>query len=749
MNDISEQRPDFFEGEYLSASDLDQLIIYLRDQGARHLLGGHAWGIVSGLELVEQTSPTGGLDLYLLPGHAVDGYGRAVVVINPLRLSPNDFNGQPTGPVQVWLRYDQGSTRATRPGFEVCCTGDSYTRVAESYVLEVGVRSTLEQQAGISVAGEAVADARTASRVFDDNGPVIPDGSVSYQDLPLADESNKWLIPLGLVGWQNGTPGQLLPLSEDQRLFSRRLRRYQGVVAENVYASDGVIRLRKRTLELPVGPPVDQDLIDSACATQELSDPSHDKDLKLCDGKPTPNELVWVEGRLRVTDDARILGGRLEMRDPMGTDYLPSGEPGSVPLFLQRTDRDENADLEIVIGKAEKGNNRLLIKQADLPVADTPDCGNVSFTETTKVAVLDNGNVGIGTDDPDQLLEIQSAENAPYIHLQNTAAPSELFVGAGEFGGVLAVTDTNDLRIRTGGVSDPEDDETTRMIVNAEGRVGIGTTEPHDKRVLTLEDDGASYMIARIKSDPLDPNAEAHEILVGANGDGALVTSNVEGDDLVLGSDENQPVMWIKANGRVGINTDNPAHDLGVNGSSKAEIAVRASSGNHRLVLGADGDGVNVGSNTDDDLHFKTNDVTQMTLTTQGFLGIGTTNPDVHLEVRGSIKLGSGGQYHAPGAIGRWRIVAGNVAANGDVALGGGFVCVHTPGSNSYAVVYDTPFVNAPVVTVTGTNANAIAVWQWPVVLISSTTGFTVAFMNRDPLPVLEEKFSFIVFGER
>ena len=64
MNDISEQRPDFFEGEILSASDLEQLVVYLRDQSARHALGAHTWGIVAGLQLLEQTSPSGALDVY-------------------------------------------------------------------------------------------------------------------------------------------------------------------------------------------------------------------------------------------------------------------------------------------------------------------------------------------------------------------------------------------------------------------------------------------------------------------------------------------------------------------------------------------------------------------------------------------------------------------------------------------------------------------------------------------------------------
>src|SRR5882757_5729407 len=111
MNDIAEERPNYFEGEYLGADDLQQLVVYARDQSQRHALGGHVWGIASGLDLVEQSPPSGGTDVYLMPGYAIDGYGRAVVVINPLRLTVDRFTGLSSGPQPLWLRYDQSGTK--------------------------------------------------------------------------------------------------------------------------------------------------------------------------------------------------------------------------------------------------------------------------------------------------------------------------------------------------------------------------------------------------------------------------------------------------------------------------------------------------------------------------------------------------------------------------------------------------------------------------------------------------------------
>jgi hypothetical protein len=774
MNDISEERPEFFEGEYLSAADLEQIVIYLRNQSARHNLGAHVWGIATGLQLVEQETSSGSVDVYLLPGYAIDGYGRPVVVLNPLRLSVNDFNGQPSGPVQVWIRYDQGTTNAVRPGFEVCNAGDAYTRIAESFALVVGNKSTTDAQSGISVSGETVDDARTAPRVFDDNGPIQCDGSVPYQDLPLADEGSQWLIPLGQVGWLAGTPGKFQALSSDnEKLYSRRLRRYLGVVAEDVYAADGVIRLRRRAVEVPEGETVDQEFVDTFCAGGSLSDDLHADDVQMCDDKPAFNELVWVEGRLRVTDDVRLNGGRLELRDANGTDYVPVGNNNKViaPLFLQRTETNDpddpnapsTADLEINIGLAEEGHNRLLVQQVSAPTADDASCGRVQFTAKPLVAVLDNGNVGIGTVEPDQLLEIDAPETGDagaYIHLHKEGI-ADLYLGVGADGGVIASLGNDDLRFATGGDGVPPEDEDTRVIIDSDGHVGMGTLEPDDDAVLTLEAPGSCYMIARTladaaadpDADPPDPDAVSHQILVGADADGAKVSAHSEGDDLILGSNGDDPVMWIKANGRVGIGLDNPAHDLSVQNSSSTSVAVRASNGNHRLLLEANGDGVSIGSNTDDDLLFKHDDDVQMTLTTEGNLGIGTTSPDVRLEVHGNIKLGGSGQYYAPGGMNNWRVIGGRVASTGTPAQGSGFGAAKV--GDFYYVTYNDAFTEIPVVTVSGLNGNhdgelpPPGYFQWPVVTFSDENGFHVRFVSTSGSALYEERFSFIVLGPR
>jgi hypothetical protein len=703
VNDIAEQRPSFFEGEVLSAADLDQLVTYVRDQNARHLLGGHTWGIVAGLELLEQTSPTGSVDVYLLPGYAVDGYGRGVLVVNPLRLSVDWFNGQPSGPVRVWIRYDQGDTSAVRPGFQVCCgENEAYSRVAESYAIEVGNLSLAKQQSGIGVAGETVDDARTASRTFNDLAPVVCDASIPYQNLPLEDDSkSRWLIPVGEVNWKAGNPGSFGKLYDDadtadegtMLIHSRRLRRYVGVVAENVYAADGLIRLRRRTTD--VAGTVDQSVVDDACEKGDLDNANYDDDLELCGGVPTPTELVWVEGRMRVTGDLRVLSpARIELRDENGTNLSPTGVKGSAATFLERTESDAldnmDADLAVVISKAsDDSNTRFLIQRGELK--DAPDCATVTFTKISLVTVLDDGKVGIGTEEPDELLTIANEAGKAYLHLHDEADKSDLYVGADKFGGVLATTDKGDLRFHTGG-TDPSEDTDTKMIITATGEVGIGTTTPSNTHNVTVFDEGKASIIVETDED--------HELLLQAYDGGALVAANFEDDSLVLGAGGDNEYVWITPAGLVGVHTDSPSHDVSVHGSSKAELQLNATSGtNRRLLLSADSDNVHVGSNSDHPLHLRTSNTNRLTVKTNGNVGINTTDPQHYLDVRGNIALGSTGQYYAPGGINNWAIIAGNISSNGDESMGDGFDCDHTPGTNYYDIKFTNGFSETAVVT--------------------------------------------------
>src|SRR5512133_1905365 len=123
------KRPNFYEGQYLGAADLIAAQEYQRQQDQRHRLGGHTWGISVGLELKEVSQPAvaGAVDVYLQPGYAWDGFGRAIVVLTPYKIPEALFaqfkfnSAQPEGQwIPIWLRYREEKTNPPAPGFALC-----------------------------------------------------------------------------------------------------------------------------------------------------------------------------------------------------------------------------------------------------------------------------------------------------------------------------------------------------------------------------------------------------------------------------------------------------------------------------------------------------------------------------------------------------------------------------------------------------------------------------------------------------
>jgi hypothetical protein len=144
----------------------------------------------------------------------------------------------------------------------------------------------------------------------------------------------------------------------------RRVRRYIGVVAEQIEAADGAIRLRNRT-----------------------DDPSNSS-FKPPSQTLLDNDLVWVEGNMRVEGDNRICGGSVDFRDSGGRDF-------DVPMRMLRNDVGPgDRALRVLIGPKAQTSNRFAVS--------VQDGENVE----DKFVVLSGGNVGIGTKTPTDHLQI-------------------------------------------------------------------------------------------------------------------------------------------------------------------------------------------------------------------------------------------------------------------------------------------------------------------------------------------------------
>jgi hypothetical protein len=348
-------RPVFSEGQYIGAADLNAVIEYARDDHRRSMLSAQSWGIAVGLDLIELTNPAGDVELYIEPGVAWDGYGRPIIVLAPALVTPDLFAGQLSADPQVWLRYDDAQVQASRPGYESCFANDTYARLRETFAIEIGPKTPIaDRESGITIGGAAIPDARDMLRAVNQNAAVICDGSAPQQDFPTNQDKAHWLIPIGRAAWQVGPPGKLVARNENQRLLSRINRRYIGAIAENVFAPEGLLRLRDRKTAQQANVKNDDLCAKNAVTALDLqTDPS---------GRAVANELVWVEGNLRVKGDVRLFGTRIELLDSTGTDA------GKSAVFVRRvssSSSSKNGDLQLAIGPSTDGTDRLTVGPLD------------------------------------------------------------------------------------------------------------------------------------------------------------------------------------------------------------------------------------------------------------------------------------------------------------------------------------------------------------------------------------------------
>jgi len=705
MSTVFAERPHFFNGEFLDADELQTLVDYLREQSWRHLLGAHTQGIVAGIDLASRTDPSGTPEYFLTPGVAVDGYGRTIVVLNPHRLDPGLFATQPTGLVNVWIRYVEASAGGVRKGFEVCDVTDAYTRVSESFTVEVGLRNTIGQrEAGVMVGDLTFGDAREAlgNHLPGPPGvgpPIACDASVAAQLPPLAGEPDIWLIPVGRVPWTQGAPGTVSAPTDTTEAQSMLFRRHAGIVAESIVAANGLLRLRTRWIDRVAGQTNDQ-----LCQAQA----PREADLVRCDGRMQPREPIWLDEHVRLRGDARLFGQRIEWQEALGTDYLAGG----APLALRRRP-DRNAqnghDLQLLLGAT--GVNRFVVGAATV-VAPPIDPCQLEFDFTDGVIVQADAKVGIGTESTQLALPLTlrtTGDNGDAIGLQATDGTIawQVNLGPGRVG--FNITQ-----------SDPT---TSRFFVGNDGRVGIGTLTP-----------GATLDVQGTASPLGNALGSAKWMQVGPGGDAGsawfqygsqlaplLVLNDFDDPPRIQfqqagnGQDDApQFPSWIgharglsadiaMMGGNVGVGTVDIQRTLHVEGSG---VHSGGSGGGYSFASRNPGTFVGTPANGERWVWYAEDGIARLwsgndkvAVTTLGRVGIGTSTPTAALDVRGDVRLGSAGSYYAVGSTENVRMVSGRVPESGN-AIGAGWQS-SAGVTGSYSVTFPQPFTATPVVVAT------------------------------------------------
>ncbi len=521
MSSNQDQRPRFFQGQYLGAEDLSAAVDYSRAQMARHALGAHSWGIATGLQLKEKNLAGGRIEIYVLPGYGWDGFGRPITLLAPYKIPTELFkpyvfdpaidNATPEGRlIEVWLRYDEGRTRNVRPGFEVCDIEDQNSRVQETFRVEVGARTNhIDRHNSIMVAGNPI-DAQEVIQKFDPHSPPVSlyDESVPYQDLPETDTKTRWLIPLGYVRWKpNPNPnqsGNFIKRNDEDLKASRSLRRYIGVVAEWIQAADGILRMRDRTKPYS--------LVQS-------------------------DDLVWVEGNLRVEGDMRPFGGKLDFRHIDGRDF-------DIPLKIQRSGDPGPGSraLQIIVGPKEQTNNRFAVGplKADKSAVDE------------KFVVLSGGNVGIGTTAPSHIFHVRANEAVGLFESTSTQAYLRLATSEG-LSNRVEITNRpgGRLSLFTSGAGDA-------LNITRDGNVGIGTIAP--SHIFHVR---ANEAVGLFES----TSTQAYLRLATSEGlNNRVEITNRPGGRLSLFTSGAGDALNITRNGNVGIGTTTPALKLDIQG---------------------------------------------------------------------------------------------------------------------------------------------------------------------------------------
>jgi hypothetical protein len=215
------QRPVFFEGQYVAATDLDATVSHARDRAARHDRYLHEWGIAEGLALTTEdaTDPTTGarfVTVTLQPGVAIDGTGREVVVPEPVPLGEDQF------------RETNGADPVTKLLYPVFLAGLDRDPAAVSLIgADTGLKTRADESFQIifgRLGDERLVTERPPAEI--DAGP--------------GDGTQPWHILLGFVGWENGRFRTASPRSGTVS------RRTAGVRADVVAAPGGTLTLRSQ-----------------------------------------------------------------------------------------------------------------------------------------------------------------------------------------------------------------------------------------------------------------------------------------------------------------------------------------------------------------------------------------------------------------------------------------------------------------------------------------------------------------------
>jgi hypothetical protein len=532
------ERLNYYEGEYLGATDFQAEQDYQRDMRRRHNVGQHTWGIVNGLDLA--LVPTGvnapgsnlpEVNIYVQPGMAIDGFGREIVVLSKTQLTTDLFAAYNNPAAQytimsVWISYAQVLLNPPSDGCTAANAANSYGRIQETFALSVTQSGAPPTDDPIVVDGTSMQVPVPPTSTTTPPQPgviVLPyDDSIPYQEFSTDDSTDFWYVQIGQVFWDSNNQA----LVQAPNLSAATEREYAGNVSNAIYVPGGTLTIKDRFTPSPLSAgsngvavaiegSLTVDLLFNGQQNALIGGPPGANDPKALSPltiianatsdlvqlrNPSTSETWYINETVdgtslnvrEITTQGKTVDGRIfvQATPPPNTTPPPASSQnvgiGTTTPRNPLAVRANGAWEELLSFENPAGTTNWHLNQS--PQGPGAKRG-LNFCETQKNAnfrlfLQEGGGVGIGTGTPAATLDVGGG----LLHVGGTTTPTVAAQGA--YLGWNALTSgtgetdfINNQGLGTGGfafMNAPQSGTplTTLMFITGAGNVGIGTTAP-------------------------------------------------------------------------------------------------------------------------------------------------------------------------------------------------------------------------------------------------------------------------------
>lgn len=238
------------------------------------------------------------------------------------------------------------------------------------------------------------------------------------------------------------------------------------------------------------------------------------------------------------------------------------------------------------------------------------------------------GNVAIGLDDPAQKLHVRGRVRADFF--QNEGGINKwIEIGHGGSNGFINMNGNSG-----SGRMDFRHNDLTQMSLTEGGLFGVGVEDPLERL----------HVRGRMRADFFQEEGGINKwIEIGHGGSNGFINMNGNSGSGRMDFRHNDMTqMSITEAGLVGIGMESPEEQLHVRGRVRADFFQESGSINKWIEIGHGGSNgfINMNGNSGSGrMDFRHNDMTQMSITEDGRVGIGTGSPEELLHVNGNIRL--------------------------------------------------------------------------------------------------------------